>query len=284
MEDRSVTMCICQSYSIYLFVIILPMLKLIFHIWKLNFLSALAYRTSFLIQIFSMLLNDAVMLVLFYFFFSKFGTIGGMDFQGYIKLLIVIIWWFCTMHIFLYGSRKIGEMIMTGSLDAHLLLPKNMLVRILVSWFNISALGDLLYGIGLLFLVKDLTAIFMIKLAFVSLCAGIIFTWFMVVFESLAFWIWSSQELSRGVFEAILGPSHYPQGIFHGMTFKILFMTIIPVFFVAYLPYDIVSSSFDVPKILLLLWATLVFWWLWTFVFYRWLRRYESGNMMNINI
>jgi ABC-2 type transport system permease protein len=260
------------------------MIRLLFHIWKLNILSALAYRTSFLIQVFSMVINDAAMLVLFYFFFSKFGTIGGMDFQWYIKLLIVILWWYCVMHIFLYGSRKLGEIIMQGQLDAHLLLPKNILIRILISWFSISAIGDLLYGIGLLFLVKNLTIVFVLKLLFVSLCAGIIFTWFMLIFESLAFRLWSSRELSRGIFEAILGPSHYPPGIFKGMVFKVLFMTIIPVFFVAYLPYQIVSFEFSIQKVLLLVWATIFFASLWTFVFYRWLRKYESGNLMNLNL
>jgi len=81
----------------------------------------------------------------------------------------------------------------------------------------------------------------------------------MVVFESLAFRIGSSKELSRGIFEAILGPSHYPPGIFNGMIFKVLFMTVIPVFFVAYLPYDIVSSGLSIQKILLLLGATIFF-------------------------
>lgn len=79
------------------------------------------------------------------------------------------------MHIFLYGSRKIGEMIMNGSLDAHLLLPKNILLRIVSSGFSITAIGDLIYGIGLLFLVKNLTLIFVVKVLFVSVCAGIIF-------------------------------------------------------------------------------------------------------------
>lgn len=79
------------------------------------------------------------------------------------------------MHIFLYGSRKIGEMVMNGSLDAHLLLPKNILLRILTSGFSVTAIGDLIYGIGLLFLIKNLTLIFIIKVVFVSLCAGIIF-------------------------------------------------------------------------------------------------------------
>ena len=207
-----------------------------------------------------------------------------MDFQWYIRLLIVIIGWYSVMHIFLYGSREIGEMIMNGSLDAHLLLPKNILLRILSSGFSITAIGDLIYGIGLLFLIKNLTLMFIVKVAFVSLCAGIIFAWFMVVFESLAFRIGSSKELSRGIFEAILGPSHYPPGIFNGMIFKVLFMTVIPVFFVAYLPYDIVSSGLSIQKILLLLGATIFFGWLWIFVFYRWLRRYESGNMMNVNL
>lgn len=86
---------------------------------------------------------------------------------------------------------------MNGSLDAHLLLPKNILIRILVSGFSVTAIGDLLYAIGLLFLVKNLTLIFIGKLIFVSICGGIIFTGFMVIFESLAFRIGSSKELSR---------------------------------------------------------------------------------------
>jgi ABC-2 type transport system permease protein len=260
------------------------MFKIIIQIRKLNILSALAYRTSFLIQVVSMILNDAVMFTLFYFFFSRFGTIGGMDFQGYIRLLLVVLWWYCVTHIFLYGSRKIGEMVMNGSLDAHLLLPKNILIRILTSGFSISAIGDLIYGIWLLFFIKDLTPIFIVKLLFVSLCAGIVFAWFMTIFESLAFWIGSSKELSRGVFDAILWPSHYPPGIFKWIVFKVMFMTVIPVFFFAYLPYDIITSWFSLQKMLLLAGAAIFFWWLWTFVFYRGLRRYESGNMMNVNL
>ena len=251
---------------------------------KLNILSVLAYRISFVVQVVSMMLSDAVMLVLFYFFFSRFGTIGGMDFQWYIKLLIVILWGYCVMSIFLYGSSKIGEMIMNGSLDAHLLLPKNILLRILTWGFSVTAIGDLIYGIGLLFLIKNLTLLFIIKRLFVCFCAWITFTWFMVIFESLAFWMWSSRELSRAIFEAVIGPSHYPPGIFKGMVFKVMFMTVIPVFFVSYLPYDMISAQFTLWKILLLVWASIFFWWLWTFVFYRWLRKYESGNMMNINL
>jgi ABC-2 type transport system permease protein len=260
------------------------MFKIIFQIRKLNILSILAYRVSFIIQVLSMLISDVFMLMVFYFFFSKFGTIAGMDFQWYIKLLLVILWGYCVMAIFLYGSNKIGEMIMNGSLDAHLLLPKNILLRILTWGFSITAVGDLIYGIGLLFLIKNLTLIFILKRVFVSLCSWIIFTWFMIVFESLAFWLWSSKELSRSIFEAIVGPSHYPPGIFKGMVFKVMFMTIIPIFFVSHLPYDIISSGFSIQKILLLLWAAVIFWWLWVVVFYRWLRRYESGNMMNVNL
>jgi len=260
------------------------MFKIIFQIRKLNILSVLAYRTSFFVQIFSMALSDAVMLMVFYFFFSRFGTIAGMDFQWYIRLLLVIIGGYCVMSMFFYGSNKIGEMVMAGSLDAHLLLPKNILLRILTWGFSITAVGDLMYGIGLLFLIKNLTLIFVLKLLLVSFCAWITFTWFMIVFESLAFWMWSSKELSRAIFEAIIGPSHYPPGIFKGVIFKVMFMTIIPIFFISYLPYDIISSAFDIQKILILIGATIFFWWLGIFVFYRWLRRYESGNMMNVNI
>lgn len=260
------------------------MLKIVLHMRKLNILSAMAYRTSFIIQIVSMILNDMVILVVFYFFFDKFGTIWGMDFQWYLRLLLIIVRVYSIIHVLFFGSRKLGDTIMNGWLDSHLLLPKNILIRILVSGFSVSALGDAIYGVWLLFFIKNLTIIFVIKAIFVSICWGIIFTGFMVIFESLAFRIWSSKELSRSMLEAVLGPSHYPPDIFKGMAFKVLFMTIFPVFFIAYLPYEILSFEFNIRKILLLLWATVFFAWLGAFVFYKWLHKYESGNLMNVNL
>lgn len=259
-------------------------MRVAYTFWKINLQSSMAYRVSFWTAVISMVINDIILIFLFSFLFHKFGTIGWMDLQWYIRLMLVIVWWYCVMHIFFYGSRKISEKIISWQLDSDLLLPKDLLLRLLMNGVNITAYGDLLYGILLLFFVKWLTILFVAKLLFVSLFAWLTFTGFMLIFESLWFWMGSSRELSRAVFEAVLWPSHYPQWIFQSLFFKILFLTVLPIFFVAYLPYNMVSFDFSISNIALLIWWSLFFCSLGYFLFYRWLKRYESWNMMNVNM
>ena len=224
------------------------------------------------------------MVTVFYLLFQKFGVIGGLDFQWYLRLNTVVIWWYCFMNIFFYGSRKISEKVTAGQLDADLLLPKDLLLRLLLNGINITAYGDLLYWILLLFFVKGVTILFLCKLVFVSIFAGLVFTGFMLIFESLGFRIWSSRELSKAIFEAVLWPSHYPQGIFQYKFLQLLFVSLIPIFFISYLPYNMVTSEFSIQNILMLMAASEFFFGLWYILFYKWLKRYESGNTININM
>jgi len=144
------------------------MLKSLRTIWKYNLFSAMAYRTSFIVQIVSMALSDIVMVMIFAVFFNRFHTIAGMDFQGYLRLLIVVLLGYCISHVLFYGTRKIGELIVTGQLDAHLLLPKNVLIRVMTSRLQVSVFGDMIYAIGLFFLIKGVTLIFVLKAIFVA--------------------------------------------------------------------------------------------------------------------
>ena len=259
------------------------MIKSLRTIRKYNILWAMAYRVSFVIQVWSMFLSDLVMLFVFFFFFQKFGTIAGMEFQGYIKMLIICLLWYCVHSIFFAGTRKIGERIVTWQLDSHLLLPKNMLLRIMMSKIDISVFGDFIYMIWLFFLVKDISVIFVMKAIFLGFLGWMTLTGFFLAVESLWFRIGSSRELSRASFDWVLGPAHYPQNIFQWMFFKVLFVTLLPVFFTTYLPYNMLSSDFSRGNLLLLLGGCLCFCGLWIFLFYRGLGRYESGNMMNVN-
>ncbi len=243
----------------------------------------MAYRTSFIVQIVSMALSDIVMVMIFAVFFNRFHTIAGMDFQGYLRLLIVVLLGYCISHILFYGTRKIGELIVTGQLDMHLLLPRNLLIRVMTSRLQVSVFGDLIYAIGLFFLIKGVTLIFVLKAIFVATFGWLTFMGFALTIESLWFRIGSSRELSRAIFEAVMWPAHYPPNIFSTWIFKVLFMSVLPVFFVAYLPYNMLSFGFSRANVSLLIGASIFFCSLWAFTFYRWLRKYESGNLMNVN-
>lgn len=259
------------------------MLKALLQIRKLNILSIIAYRKSFLIQSFAMIFNDLIMIIVWYFFFKNFWTIGGLDFQWYIILLIAIQWGYCVMNIFFEWSRRISEKIMNGQLDSYLLLPKNILLRIICHGVNFTVIWDLVFTIWLLFFVKGIGLLFIIKLIIVSICAWLTYTWFMVAIESLWFWMGSSKELSRATFEAIIWPAFYPQWIFTWLFFKILFLSVLPVALIAYIPQEILATGFSRQNAALLVWWSIFFCSLWTFTFYRGLRKYESWNMINLH-
>jgi len=60
-------------------------------------------------------------------------------------------------------------------------------------------------------------------------------------------------------------------------------MTVIPVYFVVFLPYEL-AVNFDLLWFFKLLIVSLLFLSLWILTFYKGLKKYESWNMLNINI
>ena len=88
---------------------------------------------------------------------------------------------------------------MTGRLDAMIVTPKNILLKMVTSKMSFSAIGDLLSApIFCLILAPHLLidAGFLVKLLIVSIIGSITFIGVMIVYESLAFWIGSSEKFA----------------------------------------------------------------------------------------
>lgn len=237
---------------------------------------------SFLVLVVFMVINDSFFLAIWYFLFQKFPIIRGVNFEQFIPLLSMFVLIFAIMHIFFRGCHFISRMISEGQLDNHLLLPGNLLLRILASSLDTSAIGDLLYALLLLFLIPNITILFVIKLFVFAFIGTITFTGFMIIIHSLSFSFGNLGEFSRAAFEGVLGPSHYPPSIFEGSFLKVVFMTILPVYFVGFLPYELLMN-FNWTGFIILVTTSIGFFSLGVFIFYRGLRRYESGNMMGVN-
>jgi len=258
-------------------------MKILLQYWKLNFLSLIEYKLNFLIEISSMILNDILFVSIWYMFFMKFWSIWWMNFWEYAILMSIMVIIFAYVHIFFWNYQSIWIMIEEWKLDSHLLLPKNILLRLLSGKMITSAFWDLIFWIMLMFFIPNLTILIVFKILILSFIGSLVFIWFLLIFVSLSFYFWSSKNLIRWIFESILWPSHYPPNIFEWTVLKYLFMTIIPVYFVVFLPYELVSNFSFIWFIYLIL-ATLLFLSLWVTIFFRWLKRYESGNMINTNI
>lgn len=258
-------------------------MKIVLQYWKLNFLSLIEYKLNFLIEVVGMILNDVLFVSIWYMFFMKFWTIWSMQFWDYASLMSIMVFVFAYIHIFFWNYINIWTMIEEWKLDSHLLLPKNILIRLLSWRMMTSAFWDVIFWFMLMFFIPNLTIIIVFKILLFSFIWSITFLWFLLIFVSLSFFIWSSKNLIRWVFEAILWPSHYPPNIFEWTLIKYIFMTIIPIYFVVFQPYELITNFSLSWFLYLLLWA-IFFMSFWIFLFYKWLKRYESGSMMNMNI
>lgn len=258
-------------------------LKLILYFWKLNLLSAMEYKLSFFVQVIWMVINDFFFFWVWVFFFKKFWTIWGLDMWTFAILLSIMVMVFWIVHTFFNWYYKIWAMIEEWKLDSHLLLPKNILIRLITSSLMVSAIWDIIYGFLLMLLIPNLTIFIVLKIVFFAIIWSFTFVGFMLIFTSLSFFIWSSKNIVRSAMESILWPSHYPPWIFEWTILKYIFMTIIPVYFIVFWQFELMLN-FSILWLIKLIFWSLFFVCLWVFIFYSWLKKYESWNMINTNV
>ncbi len=246
--------------------------------FKLNLSSAMEYRTSFLIQTFGMFLNNLSFAFFWWLLFERFSSIGGYGFRD-----VMLLWAFSSagfgICFILFGNiTRLVEMIIKGELDSYLLQPKNVLLNTIASKTNISAWGDLLYGVILFFLVEGFSFMGAGLFIYFSITAAMIFAGVLVTANALAFWFGNISSLAGLAFEFLITTSIYPADIFQGVI-KFMLFTVLPAGFISMVPVRLVSD-FDAKWFFLLtlaavLWVILAF-----VVFFAGLKKYESGNLM----
>jgi hypothetical protein len=141
----------------------------------------------------------------------------------------------------------------------------------------------MMYSFMLMFFIPNISIIMVFKIVFLSLIWSITFIWFMLIFTSLSFFIWSSKNLVKWALDALLWPSHNPPGIFDWTILKYVFLTIFPVYFITFWQFELMINFSYLWLLKLILWS-LFFMFLWVTTFYTWLKRYESWNMINVNV
>lgn len=253
-------------------------IKLMFYYFKFNISSAMEYRASFLIQTFGMVLNNSAFIFFWWILFNNVKDIGGYGFKDVMVLWSIASASFGLCYVFFGNASQITRMILNGELDTYLLQPKDPLINILCSKTIVSAWGDTMYGVILFLIIKkfDIKA-FTLFLLF-SITAAIIFGAVLVTFHALSFYTGSSEGLAQLVSEFLLSFSIYPEGIFKG-GFKYILYTIIPAGFIVYVPAKIINQ-FNLLLLIEVLAVTLIWIIIAYAMFYRGLKRYESGNLI----
>ena len=246
-----------------------------------NMLVALEYRASFITQVIGMLLNDSMWVTFWWIYFTRFQVLqGGYGIEDVLGLWAVVAVAF-GLCCGLFGNvLTMAETISQGKLDYYLTLPKNVLLHVLVSRMDVTAWGDMVFGTGLFVIFlrpgPERIALFLL----LAICAAIVFLAFNILWQSLAFWLGNAEGLAAQMWNALIAFSTYPDPLFRGLVRGLLF-SVLPAAFMSHIPVRLLRD-FDPALIAIEIAVAVGALALSVFVFYRGLRRYESGNMMTV--
>ena len=255
-------------------------LLLILQYFKINLKTAIEYRANFIIQAGAIVLNNCMWIVFWWIFMNKFESLNGWDLNGIFQLYAVLMVSWGLASMFFGKKGYIAQSIAEGKLDFHLSLPKNVMLHLLHGKASWLGAGDFFFGLMIAILIYPFSAVPLYSV--LVLCGVVIFASIAIIAGSLAFFFKNAHETSRTMLHSMVIFGFYPLDIFHGAS-KIILLTLLPAGFVASVP-AMLLQEFNWPWFLALIGATFTFAAIATIVFYIGLKRYESGNMMNVRV
>jgi ABC-2 type transport system permease protein len=262
--------------------VILSEITFLLALWKANLLSAMEYRVAFLTQMIGMMLNDGVYFLFWVIFFDRFKQVRGWGISEMFLLFGIVAAAFGASD-FLFGNFIfLVDVINSGRLDYYLSMPRPVLLHVLASRSRASGLGDTLYGLISFFLARQYTLDAFLRFLLGAALSMVVILSFMILVQSLSFWLGNIQLLSQQASNAIVTFSIYPITLFEGGARFFLF-TLVPAAFVGALPAEIVLA-FTWERFGQLVGAALLMLCLAVAAFYRGLKRYESGSGIQVEV
>jgi ABC-2 type transport system permease protein len=257
-------------------------IKFLIAIWKTNLQSILEYRVTFLSQMFGMIVNNTIYFVIWVLFFDRFHNVRGWGLSEMYITFGITASAFGLVSILFGNVFFLGEIISKGRLDYYLSLPRPVLLHTLASRTIGSGFGDFSYGFISYALSGSFTWIGLLRFVLAVFLAAVVFAAFIIIVQSLAFWIGDSANFSNMAINAMITFAIYPITLFDN-TAKLILFTLIPAALMGAVPAAF-TGAFTWQLLAQLLVGGMIFLVLAIFIFHWGLRRYESGSGFQIEI
>jgi ABC-2 type transport system permease protein len=252
--------------------------RLVLHYLRHNLMSAMAYRGAFILQVVGMFLNDAVLLFFWWILFTQIPVLRGWSMVEVMMLYGLVAFAFGLANVVCGNALFVARTVVRGELDYYLALPADPLVHLLVSRMNLSAWGDLLFGLMVFLLADPARWLHLPLFLLLGVVGALIFVAFAALVGSLAFWVGNADNLAGQAMNALITFSLYPVEIFPG-AIQVVLYTLIPAAFIGSMPVGLLSD-FTLGRLVALLAVTAGLILGARLLFSLGLRRYESGNLV----
>jgi ABC-2 type transport system permease protein len=256
--------------------------KFLFAVWKANLQSVMEYRVSFLTQVIGMMLNNFIYFVIWMIFFDRFKEVRGWGINDMYVTYGVIASAFGLVSVFFGNSFMLGDLINNGRLDYYLSLPRPVLLHAVSSRMIASGMGDLIYGFLSYTLSGHFTWDGSLRFVLATLLAAVVFAAFLILVNSLAFWVGTVSSFVNLMINAMLTFGIYPITLFDNYA-KLILFTLIPAALMGAVPAEFIAQ-FTWQTLARLLLGAIVFLLLAVSVFRLGLKRYESGSAIQVEV
>jgi ABC-2 type transport system permease protein len=251
-------------------------LRFLLALWQANLQAAMEFRAAFLTQVVGMVVNNGLYFLFWVLFIARFEQVAGYGLREMAMLFGVAACSF-GLSVYLFGNTvALAEVIAEGKLDYYLALPRPALLHALASRSVASGLGDAGYGLLSFLVVGPHSLDAVIRFGLAVGCGVAVFVGFLVLVNSLAFWMGGAAQVSSQALMALITFATYPVTLFDG-TAKLLLFTVMPAALIGAVPASFVRA-FSWADLGMMAVGSLGFLALAILVFQHGLRRYESGS------
>jgi ABC-2 type transport system permease protein len=215
-------------------------LRIAWRIAALRLRGQMAYRTSFLMQIFGNFIINFVEVIVLWALFQRFESMGGWNLREVVFLHGLAMTMFTIGDTVSNGLQSVPDLNREGTFDRLMLRPMSTYVQALVNEVSLRHLGHmfqgvLLLGIGIGSGDIDWTLPKAIYLLVVLLSGGALFASIFTIEAIISFWTVNSIEAVNALTYGGSDLGQYPLHIFQrGM--RLLFLWVVPIGFLTYYP------------------------------------------------
>ncbi len=247
---------------------------------KLNWRIHMQYRGAFIAQAAAMFLNNGAWLAYWTLFFTTFPVIRGWTVSDVITLWAITTAGFGLAHTFCGNAHVLATIISRGKLDAWLLYPRALLPHLVLGRMSATAIGDAIFGYFIYIVLIRPDWPHFLLFTELTLSVAILFLGFSIGAGSLAFFLGNAEILYEQMFFSMVTFSTYPFALFDGWV-RVVLYTVIPAAFVSHFPVEALRhlSLADAGFALL---GSIAVLFVGVSVFYVGLKRYESGNLIEL--
>lgn len=129
-------------------------MKLYFHYISIHIRSIMEYKASFFLSVIGQFLVTFNVLLGIYFLFERFSNIKGFTYQEVLLSFSVMLLEFSLAECIARGFDRFPNLVRKGEFDRILVRPRNEILQVLGSQFELSRLGRMLQAI-IMFVYAD---------------------------------------------------------------------------------------------------------------------------------